>query len=524
MASPSLRYRDVPHVSHLPIRALHLLLLISLSLAAVLWGSFLISGQHGGDTVKYLLLLGPYAIASAAFIFSRIRGNHLKFFDIPVFLTILVLVEFGLAPLECFVSPGQLNYNFDGNYAFLLKALLYVMVGMLAFWASCKIAERGTDPTEVQGVRSREQKKGRTQMRALPAAVGIYAVGFGVKVYLLTHHLYSYLGSEELYSQNLASMQVLMVVSGLGTSALVIACIERYLQPSDQKWKLLFAAMFASECFWGLISGMKSLLIQNFIIVALVSSLIQRRFRKGWIVAAVVSLILLYPISDAYRSVVRGHGEDVTSLSAAQKAGYDSLRRVRETESGTWSELGSGWRATVARMDLLQSVGLIMFLGPRAGLLRGDEQWWMLPIYPFIPRFIWHSKPILSEGGRFSVALGYGRPGATAWTVGTSTAVTYPGDLYSIGGLFGVIAGMFLLGIAAQWMTNGITSPLDEHRLFIYAGIFLTVTETGIDAFSFWSGCIRTFVILRVIAWLAYGPRRHESKVSVARRKAFRRP
>lgn len=510
-ANVSSQHRALVPVPRVQITRLHLLVLGSLSLAATVWGWFLISERAIGASEEYLLLLGFYAVVSAAFIFSRVKDEHLRFFDIPVFLTILMFVEFGLAPLECFLTPIQLNSNFDGNYVPLIRALTYVTVGMVAFWAGCILID-GRVRQEKLEAPAATQKYGRTRIRVLQWTVGIYAVSFAVKVYLLTHHLYSYLASGDLYFQHLASMQVLMVVSGFGTYALIVACIEKYLRPSDRKWRLVFAVIFASECLWGAISGMKAALLGNFIIVALVASLIQRRFRKGWVIAVVLGMILLYPVSNAYRYLIRGWGEQVTSLASAARVGGQALSRASSASSGVWSEVESGFQSTVSRLDLLQSVGLIISMGPRAKQLLGNERWWMLPFYPFVPRVIWRSKPVLVEGGRFSAALGYGGLGSTWQTVGTSTAPTYLGDLDARAGLAGIAVGMLFLGLVAQWLTNSIAYPVDRRRLFVYAAIFLTATDMEIDAFSFWSGLVKTFAILSVIGWLVYGSRRHSSR------------
>jgi hypothetical protein len=515
--------RALRYVRQVQITPLHLLILASISSAAAFWSWLLISGQSFGASEKYLLLLGLYGLASAAFVFSRVKDNHLRFFDIPVFLTILGFVEFGLAPLECFIVPGKLNYNFDGNYTALLKALLYVIVGTTAFWVGCILIERRTESRGAPRDHASRLQRIRANARTLQVTVGIYAAAFAVKVYLLTHHLYSYLSSGALYSHNLASMQVLNIAAGFGTYGLIIACIETHLDTSDQKWKLVFWAIFASENSWGLISGMKSLLIQNFVIVALVSSLIQRKFRKGWIAVALLGFVVLYPISNDYReAVIRGgaQGGQGASLSTAGKAGEDALRRTYGVDSRAWSEIEGGWSSAVSRFDLLQSVGLIVSMGPRAAELPGHERWWMLPFYPFIPRLIWPSKPVLNEGGRFSVALGYG----TMNTVGTSTAVTYPGDLYARGGLLGICMGMFLLGIVAQWLTNTVTGVPETRHLFVYAAMFLTATDMEVDAFSFLSGLIKTFVILSVTAWLAYDTGRRPPTSSAPIRRAFVRP
>jgi hypothetical protein len=139
-------------------------------------------------------------------------------------------------------------------------------------------------------------------------------------------------------------------------------------------------------------------------------------------------------------------------------------------------------------------------------MVRGDVQWWMLPIWPFVPRFVWPSKPILDEGARFDIALG-GRGT-------TSTATSYPGDLYLQFGLLGIPIGMFALGLVAQWLTNRLSGPIARQDLFIYACVFLFGFPIEVEAFSLWSGLIKLLVILYVLSWTIYGPRSRISGVS----------
>jgi hypothetical protein len=499
-----------------PITPLHLSVLLGLSFGAVVWGASLIMGGQESYTDEYVLLLGFFGIASASFIFSRIKENRLRAFDIPVFSTILVFVEFGLAPLECFLNPLQLNQKLQGDHGILLRALLYVILGMFAFWAGCSILRlrkaRVGGTQEV--IRSREHNA--TKATVWASAIGIYSLVFVTRIYLLYSHLYSYVGSWQAYYTNLSSLQVLAVVSSLGGSAaLILVTIDKYFHPADRGRRLSFWAIFASQCLWGLAAGMKSEALQGLVIVAVVSSLIEGKFKKGWVAAAVLGLVIIYPLTNNYRGLVQERG-GLSSVEGVASTGAQALSETeaqqRQLGSANW--LQSGWNASVNRLDLLQSVALVLSLGPRATFLQGDERWWMIPFYPFIPRFIWHSKPILDKGARFSVALGYGDK--------TSTGITYPGDLYLSYGLAGLLAGMFMLGVVGQWLTDGITGGLDERRLFMYVGIFLTVTDMEIDAFSFWSGFIKSFVILSVIAWLVYGPRRQRSRVSAARGTALR--
>ena len=121
----------------------------------------------------------------------------------------------------------------------------------------------------------------------------------------------------------------------------------------------------------------------------------------------------------------------------------------------------------------------------------------MLPFYPFIPRFLWSSKPILDKGRRFSVALGLGDQ--------TATTLTYPGDLCFEFGVPGLLLGMFLFGLVAQWLTNRLSVAGSKRHLFIYTGLLITlVFLIESDVFAFWSTLIRSTTILSTVAWAVY--------------------
>ncbi|MGH7968341.1 MAG: hypothetical protein ACREIC_06390, partial [Limisphaerales bacterium] len=207
-------------------------------------------------------------------------------------------------------------------------------------------------------------------------------------------------------------------------------------------------------------------------------------------------LVVLYPITNNYRRLVKDEG-GLSSPAAVASTEFQALSRTQASADSvsTWGR--SGWRMSVKRLDMLTSVGLVLWLGRRARLLQGKERWWMLPYYPFIPRFVWPSKPVLDKGRRFSVATGS--------TDTSSMAITYPGDLYSLYGLPGIVVGMLLLGVVCQALTNTVACQLDKRRLFVYAAMFMSVSHLETDAFSYLTSLLKTFVMLSVAALVIYG-------------------
>jgi hypothetical protein len=264
-------------------------------------------------------------------------------------------------------------------------------------------------------------------------------------------------------------------------------------------------AVLLSEVLWGLISGMKGQVLQNFVVVALVSSFVMKRLNVRWFAILFFTLVLLYPFSNAYRSALNRGDVEVTSFQGAADAGRMAFSKVSEgpsSEGGLWH---AGLESTLERLDLLTSVAQILTLGPRASMVKGEVHWWMLPFYPFVPRFLWPSKPILQEGGWFTIALRGGAGDATS--AGSSTAVTYPGDLYLQFGLLGVPLGMFVLGVIAQWFTNRVSRSVEPWDLFLYAAVFLLGFPYEVDAFDLWATFIKFLAILYVVRWVVYGAR-----------------
>jgi hypothetical protein len=300
-------------------------------------------------------------------------------------------------------------------------------------------------------------------------------------------------------------VQVLNYFSQFGTLALIVATIERYHRRHDRLWRMLFIAVIISEVFWGLISGMKSLVLQNFLVVALVSSFVMRKLNLRWFVILFFGLVLLYPFVNAYRSVLGG-GVEVTSFEAAAQAGQMAFSKTGGGESPRGYFGQEGLNRALTRLDLLTSVANVLSLGPRASIVKGDVHWWMLPFYPFVPRFIWRSKPLLQEGAWFTVALTGGSRDAR--TIGSSTAVTYPGDLYLQFGLLGIPVGMFVLGLIAQWFTNRMSSQPEARDLFIYTAVFLFGFSIELDAFDLWATFIKTLAIFYAVGLVVYGPRK----------------
>jgi hypothetical protein len=485
------------------VSPLHILVVVSLALSALIWGATFIYGGQALQMQRFLALLGFYGVSSVVFVASRIRRGRLQLFEIPVFLTIMIFVQFGLVPLRNFLDPSLIDVNLSPDGRELVEALAYVILGMIAFWLGCELIRRkGGDRISPSPAPKSIVSKSRNAS-VLLSFWALYAVGSITRVYLLRNELFSYTMSGDRYLENLASMQVLNFVEQVGILALIIVTIEWYRAPKDALWGALFILALATEIVWGLISGMKAPVLQTFLVVAIVSSLVTRRLNLRWLVILPLGLVLLYPVSNAYRSLVFGGGA-VTSFEEAAQTGQIAVNKVRQSEPTVGDILGEGVEHSLARLDLLTSVAQVLTLDDRADMVRGHVQWWMIPIYPFIPRLVWPSKPILQECGWFTAALSGGSTSLS--DVASCTAITYPGDLYLQFGWWGIPVGMFILGVVTQWFANRVSGAAEPRELFLYTALFILGFWYEADVFSMWTGFIKLTAILYVMRYVIYGP------------------
>jgi len=295
-------------------------------------------------------------------------------------------------------------------------------------------------------------------------------------------------------NENVAEIQFFSVADAVGIWCFIVVTIERFAHPSKRFLRGVFGAAFVIECFFGLVTGMKSAFLMPFFLAAMIYALIKKRINKTRFIAPFVLLVAIYPLSNTYRTL----GWGGRGFSTVQKWGA-AVEYSREKTLGASEWFTNGWNSSVERLSLLPNMALAMNLGYRAEQLGGDEHWWMLPFYPFVPRFIWTSKPILNKGQRFSIATGS--------TASTSQAITIPGDLYLEFGFLGLAIGMFLSGMLGQWLTNMIGGPLRKESLVVYTGVFWSVVFLESGVFDSVTGLMKALVLLWVFVKVIYIPR-----------------
>lgn len=433
---------------------------------------------------KYILGLGIYAVMTALFLFTRINNKVWAIFEYPVALSIIAFIQFGLAPLYIFFArPDEFPPLVTEQS--LINAFPLCMMGMTAFWIGASVVRRRNySPPDFS------QKSGERddQARVMGWAIAIFVCGIAAQLVL----------NLDYYNPSVDVAQFFYFAAQLGTLSLVIVTIEMNARANKGWFKVLFWIILPVQCIVGFFSGMKGIVLVNVVIVAIITWIIRQNIPRRWLLLGALGLIILYPVINSMRTNDARYNVRATDLDSALTTGREAFEHAAEGSS--W--LDSGMKDAVSRLDMLSSVAQIQTFGPAIEFLDCGERVWMIPFYPFVPRFLWKNKPSLDQGWKFSLLLG----GSSY----TAIALTYVGDSYRMGGTLGTIIAMFLWGCLAEGIVQFLYADFGRIRLFMYIGLTFITTSSPIEGlvFNIWCGTIRQFVWIGVLAIVIYGLRK----------------
>lgn len=461
------------------------LLVLVASVAWALWDFYAFSREQGSLAVELNIAMGWFVVL--AFAYLGLHGlRKMAWASVTALLTLLAIAEF-------IVSPGWMLLNgliqVDAIY---VRAMTLILMGFIAFWVASLLVLRHN---RIEYAPQTSSTSGRVSFMCL----ALFVVGFGTTFMLWRTGLFSYIARTDARESAISYMEWLVTLRSLLLSSLLVASIEKFGKRSTSGIvTLVFWLSLISSLGFGLISGMKSEVLMPLLILFLVQGITRKRFSKQIFILPVL-LGLLYPINNVYRSVIlSGYGAGSNNLSGLTTAVEVTVDQFINANAAPSQASDSNNYMVSSRLSALSFVHDVVSL-PDPSLLNGAEKVWMAPFYPFIPRVLWKDKPVLDKGKRLSVALGMPPT--------TSTAVTPIGDLFMLGGTPGVIAGMFVYGLALQIFMNIVgKGEITERGLFFFLSVLPVIINIENDVVMLISASIQSIVLMLLVARLIYGP------------------
>lgn len=451
------------------------------------------------DKGIYFLLLIVYGGVCLYPIYRRVLVGNLDIFEPPIWASITYGLAFGILGLPLFSKYVYINPFLDSSY-WLNLAFFYIILSIASLWLgyNTKIALWVLGRIKI----FHPKREKEDAVVKLSYAFALYAIGLLARIYMINYGLYAYLGIANLNVSSLGLLQIMMHIEKFCTYALAILTISYFIKPSNAK-RIMFALIMSLEIIFGFISGMKSHVIIPLLIVAIIYYYTKRNTPKGILIGIILILIVSYPFSDTYRDFINKGAVDTTSIKAIIEAIPDVMYDAY-SEATIGSIFNFGYQKSSSRLSMLESFSLIVKDLSQSGRFWYGKYYVYFPLLVLVPRIIWPNKPVIDIGLWFTQT--YWNPIAIS-----STAITYPGDLYLNFGLVGVLLGMFVTGIIYRLVYEWFKLNIGPLALFIYVFIFLALTNYEGDFLGIYTGLIKQLMELIIIGYFVFGKKRRIS-------------
>ncbi len=301
---------------------------------------------------------------------------------------------------------------------------------------------------------------------------------------LLEVHLgiYGYSVNEARIGETILYAQFLILLDNLGLFVLIIVALQYYADTQQHFVKFYFFVVLFVELFWGVLSGMKSLVLLPFLCILMTQYLRRGYIYKKWLLTVPLIVFVAYMIVNPFREEKNKNPNfEATSVSGIVHAIVDAqIRQFIERKKS----IGRNFDMNIIKGEndanvILQVMGRTnLTYAAAAGVDYADTTKKLPPGSPdflgnlikaplgaLIPRFIWQGKPIQDIGIWYTqVVMGKSN-------LFSSTAMSIFTNLYFVGGISAVFIGMFIIGIF-QRIIFFISKPwISSAGVIVYLGL-----------------------------------------------------
>jgi len=278
---------------------------------------------------------------------------------------------------------------------------------------------------------------------------------------------------------------------------LILSAYIVYIEDSKNKLYIkIFYIALLSQILLGFLSGMKEYSLAPILYVLIVFFLAGKNLSKKFIYIGFFLIIFLYPINNAYRTVIGtpslNTGSSIVNMGIAiNNVMTDPILDTLQSGTDSYSSRGEMFPFLLYSIDL----------EPQWTYFKYMERYIYIPISWFIPSGIWQDKPKADIGG---VLYEY----ITGERTGTAVTPTTLGWSYLEGGIFFVFTIFLLIGFIFEFIDNkNLKKPI---ILLFYVILLHKAIKPEWDAYFMISSLIPMFIIyfgmLKII-----GVTRHEN-------------
>jgi hypothetical protein len=386
----------------------------------------------------------------------------------------------------------------------MVKHMFLVLLGALAlflgYWSP--LAMHWSRPAAVVYFQ-RRYLPGTNTLKpwALPVLV---AVALVVRLYAIKSGIYGFNSTKESLADSANYSQYIAMASGLGKLALILAALQVHdakaaKRRSAVRWLI---GIVVIEVALGFISGFKSAVALPFVLLGLCQYLRTGQLNKQYIALAFVAITVAYAVIEPYRDLRSKETGELTSVTTIVDllmrgaSGKESKRNTDESESTT---LAIAARSNLTRVGAFG----IEYADTHPELPAGSPAFlgdlFLAPLYAWVPRFLWSSKPMGNLGAWYNqVVLG------ASLSSNTSVAMGPFAYLYFAGGYLAVAVVFFLIGMLQRTFLFVLTPFTRSSGTVVFLSILQLLGTIDSSILGLLITLFRDVPILLVVMLLIY--------------------
>lgn len=296
-------------------------------------------------------------------------------------------------------------------------------------------------------------------------------------------------GTDLIYTHGIFSL-INNSVGILNTFSLTLSAYVVFRKKEiSNNYKRIFIVIVLFQIGMGLMSGLKEEAITPVVIVAIIYILSGFKVKAKYLLISVIAIIFLYPITNSYRNVINDPFYENSSKIEMLHISIASLLNDTGHE-GVFDQSLESYSSRLSQYPYLHSA---IENQESWSYYANMERYWFLPVYPFIPRFLWVDKPRSDVGAYYYEIL--------TGLMSNSVTVTSLGWAYLEGGLVYMLIIFAFIGFTL----NHIDRLRDKSLFFllIYIHVFLLVIKPEWDPFFAFAGGLQAaliyYIMLKVI-------------------------
>jgi len=415
------------------------------------------------------------------------------------------LIGYGITNLRFIIPDSEARNNLFftfGNDPFnlLSKTMDYIVLGLVSMWIGYR-SNLGFFlfkflTTSVVNLKKYFKNSFDFNIKLIYTFI---ILSIGVRFYAIFIGVYGYAQDPEQVIESAGISQYLNLLGLLAQYSLLVLSLAYYSEGQNKSYLKVIVLLIIVEVIFGIMSGMKSLVVMPFVIPMVAFFILKRKIKKSLLALSVAAIVIAYIIIEPFRILRFMDPNFQSSPKYIIQTLYDAYILNKQVGLGEAKDTEFFLFAFLSRNNYMIEAAMAIDYENNVGLNEHDPDFlsrlYFAPLHAVVPRFIWAGKPFENTGIWFTHRV-------LGFDFDSSTGFTPFGFLYFAGGMPLIVLFFFIFGIMQNALFRFL--ELGSGGMIIFLGLLSTVVLIDTSVNGIFVAWIRYYPLLILIQYFTF--------------------